>query len=214
MQQIENPHGVTVYGSHVLRVRPDRAVISVAITRTAAEPADAFRDARQAMTAVRDFLHSAKVGDRDVHASEIQLQTEFRRVGKTDEFVGHVARVEINLTVDELSQVEPLLVGMVEAGADRVRRVSFVTTALREHRATARKQAVAAARAKAELYCEVAGVKLGKVLHIEDVDPTRGRRGYGHVVDTDVAEDADGHGAYDPGAITVVGAVTMSFALL
>ena len=164
---------------------------------------------------MREFLRGEGIDDRDARASEVKLQTEYRRVGKTDEFVGHVARVEINVTVDRLDRVEPLLVGMVERGADRVRRVAFVTTSLREHRATARKQAVAAARAKAELYCEAAGVKVGKVLHIEDVDPTRGRRGYGHVVDTDAAEAADdGGGVYDPGAITVTGTVLMSFALL
>jgi hypothetical protein len=30
---------------------------------------------------------------------------------------------------------------------------------------------VAAARAKADLYAEVAGVRIGVVLHVEDVDP-------------------------------------------
>jgi hypothetical protein len=53
------------------------------------------------------------------------------------------------------------------------------------------------------------------VLHFEDVDPTRNQRGYGHVVDTDSVDASDGEaGPYHPGAINVVGAVVMSFALL
>ena len=154
--------------------------------------------------------------DRDVRSSQINLETKYRQAGGKREFVGHSASVEVSVTVAQLDQLEPLLVGMVEGGAHQVRRVTFKTSELREHRATARAAAVRAARAKAEMYCEAAGVKLGNVLHIEDVDPTRvGRREYGHVVDQDFAERADNDpGAYHPGAISVSGAVVMSFAIL
>jgi hypothetical protein len=47
----------------------------------------------------------------------------------------------------------------------------FDVIAKRELRAEARRKAVAAARAKADLYAEAAGVRVGAVLHIEDVDP-------------------------------------------
>lgn len=57
---------------------------------------------------------------------------------------------------------------------------------------------------------------LGKPLHIEDVDPTRtAGRGYSHTVDGDFADTADNDtGAYHPRAITVGGAVLVSFAML
>jgi hypothetical protein len=42
---------------------------------------------------------------------------------------------------------------------------------LKELRADARKQAVVAAREKAELYCREAGVAVGKVIAIEDSNP-------------------------------------------
>lgn len=216
MQQIERPHGVTTFGSHLVRVTPDRAVVRVAINRTAAAPADAFRDAREATAAVRAFLRGEGLDDRDIRTSEITLQTQYRHANGGREFVGHHAHVQVGIVLADASRVEPLLVGVVERGADQVVSVSFTTTQLREHRATARTAAIAAARAKAVLYCEAAGCKLGKVLHIEDIDPTHvGRREYGHVVDTDAAQlgDAD-PGAYHPGSITVSGAVVMAFAIL
>ncbi len=216
IQQIEHPHGVTTFGSHVLRVSPDRAGIAVVINRVAAEPAAAFREAREATTAVRGFLRQHSVDDRDIRSSQIKLETRYRRVGGVDEFVGHRASVEISIALEKLDQLETLLVGVVEGGADQVRQVRFHTSRLREHRATARVAALQAARDKAELYCKAAGVKLGKVLHIEDTDPSRaGRRGYGHAVDQDMVDAADnGSGAYDPGAISVAGAVVVSFAIL
>ncbi|MEM6993552.1 MAG: SIMPL domain-containing protein [Myxococcota bacterium] len=207
---------MTTFGSHVLRVSPDRAAITAVITRLAAEPADAFGEAREATNRVRAFLRAQAIDDREVRSSRITLQTRFRRASGIEEFVGHQASVEISVALDELDKLETLLVGMVESGADQVRQVRFHTTRLREHRATARVAALEAARDKAELYCKAAGVKLGKVLHIEDTDPTRvGRRGYGHMVDQDVVDTADNHsGAYDPGAISVNGAVVVSFAIL
>ena len=216
VQQIESPHGVTTFGSHVLRVSPDRAAITVAINRMAAEPAAAFRETKEATNRVRAFLKTSAVDDREVRSSRITLETRFRRVGNVDEFVGHRASIEITVALTELDLLETLLVGVVENGADQVRSVRFHTSQLREHRATARVAALKAARDKAELYCKAADVTLGKVLHIEDTDPTKaGRRGYGHMVDQDFTELGDNSpGAYDPGAISVSGAVVVSFAIL
>lgn len=213
---------MTTFGSHVLRVTPDRAAITVVINRLAAEPADAFGEAREATARVRGFLRAQAIPDREVRSSRITLETRYRRVGGVQEFVGHRASVEVSVALDELDKLEVLLVGLVENGADQVQQVRFHTSRLRELRATARVAALKAARQKAELYCEAAGVALGKVMHIEDADPTRvGRRGYGHMVDRDVldtAETADAadnpSGAYDPGAVSVNGAVVASFAIL
>ena len=214
MQQIERPHGVTTFGSHLVRVTPDRAVARAAINRTAAEPGAAFREAREP-AAVRAFLRQQGMDDRDIRSSQITLQTQYRHTGGSKEFVGYHARVEIGITLADIGKLEPYLVGIVGCGADQVVSVRFATTKLREHRAAAGTAAIAAARAKAQLYCEAAGCKLGKVLHIEDVDPTRmGRRDYGHMVDTDAAQLAEDPGAYHPGSITVSGAVLMSFAIL
>jgi hypothetical protein len=70
-----------------------------------------------------------------------------------------------------LDDVEPLLVDVVAAGANEIEGGDFDVIAKRELRAEARRKAVAAARAKAELYAEAAGVRVGAVVHIEDVDP-------------------------------------------
>ena len=114
----------------------------------------------------------------------------------------------------EFDSIRDLLRTAVEP-ATRKRTVPGASVLLRELRATARAGALKAARAKAELYCETAGVKLGKVLHIEDINPTQARRGHGHMVDQDFAESADNDpGAYHPGAISVSGAVVVSFTIL
>jgi uncharacterized protein len=59
----------------------------------------------------------------------------------------------------------------VAAGGNEIEAVEFDVLAKRELPAGSRRKAVAAAQAKAELYAEPAGVRLGPVLHIDDVDP-------------------------------------------
>ena len=215
-QAIRNALGVTVFGSHVLRVDPDFAVASVAITRTAVEPAEAFEQAGEASVAIRAFLRTEGVPDKDVQSSRVSLKTQFKHAGGEAQFIGHRATVSFQVVIDDLDRVETLLTGMVEGGADTVNGVTFQTRRLRELRAKARAAAVEAAHAKATNYATAASASLGKVLHIEDVNPDEvTRRGYGHAVDLDLSADQDaGPKAHDPGAIRVAGAVTVTYALL
>jgi uncharacterized protein YggE len=67
--------------------------------------------------------------------------------------------------------VQAVLVDLVAAGANEIKAVDFDVTTKGELRAEARRQAVATARRKAELYAEAANGRLGAVLHIDDVDP-------------------------------------------
>jgi uncharacterized protein YggE len=216
-QSIQRPTGANVFGSFVIRVAPDFALLHLSVNRLADSPSEAFRMAREAAVAVRGFLRDEGLADADVQASRITLTTVHKHVAGTAELVGHRASVEFCVSLSELDRLEPLLVGMVEHGADNVRAVTFQTRRLRELRAQARAKAVEAARSKAEVYCQAASVTLGKVIHIEDVNPDQtNRRGYGHAVDQDLAEPDENAeaGAYDPGAIRVAAAVMVGFGLL
>ncbi|MEM6788883.1 MAG: SIMPL domain-containing protein [Myxococcota bacterium] len=212
-QSVDRPVGVTVMGSHVMQVNPDIAVTVLGINRTEHGPASALAQARDATGRVRHTLRALGVNPADIRASRIELRTKYHTSSQGPrEFAGHCATTEISGTLSALDKLDGVLVGAVEAGADEVRSVTFQTTKLREHRIKARIEALRAARSKAEHYAEEAGVRLGKVLHIEDVDPeAAGRRGY-HVRGHDIA-GADETGAYDPGSIIVAGAVLVSYAI-
>jgi uncharacterized protein YggE len=66
-----------------------------------------------------------------------------------------------------MDKVDPLLSGLIAAGANELTSVTFQTTRLKDLRADARRRPVAAAREKAELYCQAAGVTVGTVLAID-----------------------------------------------
>ena len=88
--------------------------------------------------------------------------------------------------------------------------VDFDVAGTGDLRAEARRQAVAAARDKAALYAEAAGVRLGPVVHIDDVDPESAgaERDRGHGMGGEAsAEDLA------PGHVVVSAAVIVGFSI-
>jgi uncharacterized protein YggE len=131
-------------------------------------------------------------------------------------FAGYAAHVGFEIILRDLDRIEPILVGVVNAGANEIGSVDFQTTKLREYRTEARQHAVQAAQEKARVYCAAAGVTLGRVIHIEDVNPeslTGMREGHAQtklsVVDSESISDS----ALDPSSIVISAAVLIVYAL-
>jgi len=167
---IESPFGITVFGSYVLRVEPDIASVRFAISRLQEHPRDAFSETRTAVQNVNQFLTSAAFSD--FGSSRIGLAVTKKYIDGENQFVGHTASVEFQLILRDLDRLEELLIGVVDAGANEITAVEYTTRNLKDLRADARKQAVAAATEKADIYCASANVRLGKVLHINDMKPS------------------------------------------
>jgi uncharacterized protein YggE len=214
-QSIHRPAGINVFGSYLVRIDPDFATLDFSVNATEASARSAFAKAREAAAAVRAFIGTASVPDADIRTSQMSLQQAFEYQAGQQRAIGFTAHIGFQVMMDALDRVELLLAGVVEAGANRVDRVAFRTSRMREVRADARRQAFANAKAKAELFAAAAGVKLGKVLHVEDVNPDdSGRRHSGYVPDLDMSEEDSDRAAANPGSIVVNAAVMACFSIL
>jgi uncharacterized protein YggE len=210
-QPIVTPFGISVFGSAVVRVVPDVAVLSFSVSQIKPHPREAFQAVRQAAQKVQAYLSNAQINDAG--SSRISLNEEYRYVQNENKFIGYRTNVEFRVILSDLSRVEEILTGIVDAGATRIGSVSFQSARLKEIRAEARRQAVAAAREKAEIYCQAAGVELGEVIHIEDINPDQlqGREGHTRV---EIALDDEGQvKAFDPSSIVIGGAVRVAYRL-
>ncbi len=212
-QAIQRPFGVNVFGSCVVRVKPDFATLAFAATRIHEKPADAFAGTRSAAEGIRAFLSRSDVATNDVQGSRATLRQATRGYGDKVELLGYEARVSFVVQLRDLDRLESVLAGVVDAGADVIDGVELRTSKLVDVRAQARGRAIQAARKKAEGFASAAGISIGHVMHIEDVNPDdlKGRRGHG--IDIDLTDDdnaTDAH-AYDPGAIEVTAAVMVAF---
>ncbi|MCZ4103434.1 SIMPL domain-containing protein [Streptomyces sp. H39-C1] len=207
---ISTPWGVTSYGAASVQAAPDLARIRLGIDRTEASPQEAFAVARAGITALREAIRSHGVSDGRVSASRLGLETSWNGYGPERKFLGYRCQAAFAIELKELDSLEQLLIDAVQAGANHLESVDFDVRNKPELRAQARSAAVRTARAKAELYADAAGVQLGSVIHIEDVDPEsigagryRGHSDSGTVSEADLA----------PGAVVVSAAVVLGFSI-
>ncbi len=162
---------------------------------------------------MRAALSAMKIDPRDVRSSDLALAEEWVGFNENRRMTGYRATSSFHAFVREFSKVEPVLVAVVDAGADRIYSVHHKTSRVREVRDDARRRAVGAARAKAETYAAAAGAKLGAAIHIEDVNPDDLTR-RSHMPEVDLTAEEIETEPSNPGAITIAGAVMVSFALL
>jgi hypothetical protein len=204
-QLIQNPFGINVFGSSIIRVEPDIASLNFAVSRTEQHPKDAFKKVREASQSVRKYLEQSKV--EEVNTSRVSISQTYKFISGEQKFLGYTAKIVFHVLLRQLDQMEELLSGLVDAGVNELEGVEFQTTKLKELRADARRQAISAAREKAENYCSAAGIELGKIIHIEDVNPDNlsGRESH---VERGLAGGAQ---AFDPGNININAAVIVAY---
>jgi uncharacterized protein YggE len=207
-QSLQQPLGITAFGSSIIRVEPDIASLHFSVSRLEQTPKDAFRLAREGAKNVQSYL--AQTGLDDYGSSRITLSQTFRYVDGEQRFIGYTSKIAFHLLLRELDRIEEILVGITDAGVNNIDSVDYQTSQLKDLRTEARKRAVFAAREKAEIYCQAANVTLGPVIHIEDVNPEQLRGREGHVV-REIPLDEDGPiQALNPGSIIVGGAVMIA----
>jgi uncharacterized protein YggE len=208
-QVVPQPFRILVFGSAIVRVEPDIASIHFSVSRLTQNPKDSFAEVRVAAQGVQSYLASAHI--TEAGSSHVSLEQSFQYKDGVQRFVGHTATVSFHILLRDLNRMEEVLAGVVDAGVNRINVVHYETSRLKEIRAESRKKAIGAAREKAEIYCGAAGVQLGAVVYIEDVNPDMLRGREGHSEREDSPDDTTTPQAFNPGSIVVGAAVRVAY---
>ncbi|MEL6768415.1 MAG: SIMPL domain-containing protein [Pseudomonadota bacterium] len=167
---------VTVQGSGESLAVPDMAHITLGVTTEARGAARALDENSVAMTAVIEALGTAGIEARDIATSSVNLSPVYDQ--RPDQqgrraIRGYRASNQVRVRVRALDTLGSTLDAVAEAGATDIRGISFglaePDAALNE----ARRDAMADARRRAELYAEAAGATLGPVLTISEAGLAR-----------------------------------------
>jgi uncharacterized protein YggE len=210
MQMIEHPWGVTAHGTATVRATPDMARITFRVTRLEQAPPAAFAAASGIVDAARQVLRDHRIPDTAVEGSRLSLASSWNYGGGQRELLGYQCTAAFAVESRELDDVQQLLADLVAAGAGEIEGVHFGVSDASGLRAQARGEAVQAARRKAGLYAEAAGIRLGAILHIDDEDPEPA----GTLRFTSAAASAGGAAEnLAPGSVVVSAAVILGFAI-
>jgi uncharacterized protein len=182
---------VTVTGETV-RV-PDIVRISAGVSTLAQVPGEAMRRNAEQMERVRAALSRAGISDRDIQTTDFNLQAEYRHDGGTRSLIGYRVTNNLLIRLRTVANSGRVLDALVAAGVNEIEGPTMdfedPTAALDE----ARGRAAAQARARAELYARAFGLRVKRVVMIDDMPRARAvsTDSYSNSLSTDTSTTID-----------------------
>jgi uncharacterized protein YggE len=157
---------VAVSGDAEIKVIPNQVLISLGIETRDRSLAVARVQNDSAVRSVLDAIVKFQIDATDVQTDFIQVNIVYQSSAQT--IVDHyVVEKAIAVTLKDVSKFEPLLSAVLEAGANHIYNVEFMTTDLRKYRDQARALAAKAAIEKASDLAAAAGLKVvGKPMNV------------------------------------------------
>ena len=153
---------INISGSAEINVAPDEVYISAGVETRGAKLDEAARQNNEHVASVLAFLKDAGVPDKNIQTDSIQVQPEYGRPDSSIDTQFYQVRKSIGVKLGTITNLEPVLTGMLSHGVNRLNNVDFRSTELRKYRDQARALAIQAAKEKAVALCRELDVKCGK----------------------------------------------------
>lgn len=165
---------VTVAGSGTISATPDQAEITIGVVTQAATAAPALAANSQAMERLLQSLGNLGIGPRDIQTTNISVSPQRRapKEGQPPEITGYEVSNQVRVKVRDLARLGQVLDRQVSQGANLVYGIHFGLQEPAPLLDEARKRAMADARRRADLYAAAAGLKVGRVLSVQEAGVT------------------------------------------
>ncbi|WP_244493438.1 SIMPL domain-containing protein [Aureimonas sp. N4] len=168
------PSRIEVDGEGTVYRAPDLAVTQLTVMRNAPTAAEALADVNKAIGDVSSAMSEFGVEKRDLRTAGFQISPQYQYDNRQDgpqappKLVGYEVRNTLSVKVRDLTKLGALLDKAVTLGVNEGGSIQFEIDNPTEATQEARRLAVADAKARAETLAEASGLKLGRVLLIQD----------------------------------------------
>lgn len=165
---------ISVAGEGESSIAPDLAIIELGVLREAATAAEALAASSSAMTDVLAALDKEGIAAKDMQTSGFSIQPHYEQAERKNgayqspKIVGYQVRNGVTIRVRDLARLGAVIDRTVKLGVNEGGNIRFTNENPEAALEEARRQAVAQAIAKARTLAEAAGVKLGRVLSINE----------------------------------------------
>jgi uncharacterized protein len=163
---------IVVTGTATIDITPDVARILVSVQTTASTAAQAESENATTSDRVRAQLSKAGVASSDIKTLSVQVWPQYDYLNGESALRGFMATNTLQLTVHDLARIGSAIDAAVAGGATSVEGVSYDTNDHSAAGAQALAAAVKDATVKAKAMADAAGVRLGSVVAITDVEAT------------------------------------------
>ena len=163
------PPFVRAFGSAILPVKPDKAVIQFSVVTTAATAQDAASQNANQVTAVLAALSTVPVPSDKIQTLSYSLNPNYTYPPNGQPILnGYTASNTIQVTVTDLSIIGKVIDTGIQAGANRVQGLQFGLLDDQPSRQQALKMATTQAKAHADAMASGLGLHTGAAISIQE----------------------------------------------
>jgi uncharacterized protein YggE len=167
----DNARQVTVVGAGHVQGAPDTLTADVVIEFTAPDVGTAMNQTNERQHAVIDALTEAGVDRKDITTTQVSLQPQYGNAdGNQPATAGYQASNAIRIKIRRPDSASQVLAAIVNTGGDAT-RINSVSYSIEDDStlvSDARARAFNDAKARAEQYAQLSGLKLGGVISISE----------------------------------------------
>jgi len=165
---------LSLSGTGEVKAVPDTAMINTGVVSDAKDAKTALAMNSAAMNKLFKQLKGAGIAERDIQTSNFNISPVYapynpkKPVAQHQRIIGYKVANGVTVRVRKLSSLGDLIDKMTVAGANRMNGISFFVDKTENLLEEARRKAMADIRRKADLYADGLGVKLKRVLTINE----------------------------------------------
>lgn len=167
------PSSIRVTGDAKVTARPDRVQIDVGVTTHAVHSEDAAaenaREVDKVLAAVRKAAGSTAVLKTTSYSLNPTYQ--YHPNGGEPTLTGYNAVNIVQVTLDELARIGPVIDSATQSGANQIQGIQFTLRDTESVRAEALREAARKARAEAQVLADALGLKVLRILSVEESSP-------------------------------------------
>lgn len=162
--------GIVTVGDATVKVKPDIALITVGAVAQAATAAEAQAGVAERTDRILKKAKDLGIADKDTKTSGYQISPLYASRGgdQGPRITGYQASQQILLTFRNVAGAGKALDQLIQGDAGNTVNLRFALDDLKPSQAEARRLAIEDARSKAEAMAKTAGVRLGKILAVND----------------------------------------------
>ena len=162
-----DPRKVITSGAGLIKVEPNMAQLTMQLEAINKDGGAAKSDVHARVNRFIKALKALNIEETAVIASTLQLSPNYEYHNKKRQFSGYRASRNIDLTLNNLEQLNQLMDVALKSGIDQIGHIELKVANEQQYRQQAQLQAIADSQQKAAALAKAYGATLGPILQIE-----------------------------------------------
>ncbi|MFA4872313.1 MAG: SIMPL domain-containing protein [Patescibacteria group bacterium] len=165
------PQQFNVSGEGKVEVAPDIALVRVGVATTPkASAGEAVKENTFIMNRVMKVVSDAGIAREDIKTMNYTLNPQYEFPDGKQRLLGYVVSQDVQLKIRDLTKVGDIIGAATSAGANQVNDIQFTLENPESAKADARAKAIEAAKLKAAVIADAAGLDLKKLINFYEVE--------------------------------------------